>query len=58
MDVIPSSWRADQVQLDSFAAINPSGRGLRFSITGQLLRRYLDEYFNSVRAVYWQENKI
>jgi hypothetical protein len=39
--VTPGSWRANKVQLDSAAAMNPSGERVKYAKTGQQIRLYL-----------------
>jgi hypothetical protein len=58
MTVTPGAWRANNVQLDSAAVMNPSGEGVKYSKAGQQVRLYLEQYVNTVGAVDWQDNKI
>jgi hypothetical protein len=57
-EVLPGDWRAQNVLLDSAAAMNPSGEGARYSKAGQKVRLYLEQYVNTIGAVTWQNDKI
>jgi hypothetical protein len=50
-EVLPGHWRAQNVELDNAAAMNPSGDGARYSKAGQKLRLYLKQYVNTIGAV-------
>jgi hypothetical protein len=56
--VLPSDWQAQNLVLDSAAAMNPSCDGARNSKAGQKVRLYLEQYVNIIGAVMWQKDKI
>jgi hypothetical protein len=56
--VLPGDWRAQNVLLDSTAAMNPSRDGGRYSKAGLKVRLYLEQYVNTIGAVVWQIDRI
>jgi hypothetical protein len=46
------------VQLDSAAAMNPSGEGVKYFKAEQQVRLYSEHYVNTIGALNWQNDKI
>jgi hypothetical protein len=57
-EVLPCDWQAQNVLLNSAAAMNPSSKRARYSKAGQKVRLYLEQYVNTIGAVTWQNDKI